>query len=399
VLNVWRVALDCQLDLSEGIMGINDMASLSSALDYMIPVEKESSGGSILRKSLKGGSAEAVMQLIKSMDARGVAAALRDAGFLVDQSIVERGRAAVFSSVKSDLNEALSLLVDGFGLRHLRAQVAADVLPEPTFAAKDNASEVALGFTPEEFGGDMDAARMIQKTFRFNSVAIDLLGDALPSSRGALLMIAAQGLKNGIQGFGFDGVAGKYQVSLGMAELVDLHRDAAQAVAIQTARAGLGVWAAGGRVKELDGWVPDSVQRLLHGSVSLESAQAVVQAIEDGSVLGHAGQIGTHEFTALLAAQGLDVNAKTVAQMASESGWVVQALDRMRGHYFGPVVAVDHRAGLVKHTRVDVIELPFTELAEGQNRPNTGDMVRLDFKQGTLTMNVLNRPGREGIGR
>lgn len=379
-------------------MEIHEVASLSSALDSSIPGKQKQSGGMVLRESLQRGSAEAVMQLIKSMDASGVAASLREAGFPVDQSVEVQGRAAVFSSVKNDLNAALNLRVDGFHLHRSRAQMA-DVVAQPTFAAKDIASEVELEFSAEEFGGNMDAARVIQKAMRAQSVAIELLGDAAPGSRGALQMIAAQGLKKGIQGFGFDGVAGKYQVSLGMAELVDLHRDAAQAVAVQTARAGLGLWAAGGKVKELDGWVPDSVQRLLHGSVSLESAQTLVQAIESGSVDRHAGQIGTHEFTALLTAQGLDVHAKTVAQMATESGWVMKEPDRMRGQYFGPVVALDHRAGLVKYTRVDVIELPFTELAENQTRPKTGDMVRLDFKDGALKMNVINRPGRESVGR
>ena len=377
----------------------NDTASLSSDLQNVAPTLKVAPPGAVMSESLKRGSVDAVMQLIKSLDARGVATALGDAGFSVSPSAVSLGRAAVFSSVKDDLNEALSLRVNGFGLRHARGLANAVELAASPFAAKVGVSGDSPALSAEDFKGDVDAARVIQSVLRAKAVAVDLMGDALPNDRGSLQMIAAQGLKKGIQGFGFDGMSGKYEVNFGMPELLELHRCAAQAVTKQTVLSNLGVWAAGGKVKELDDWVPDSIQRLLHGSVTLESAQAVVQAVENGSVDRHSAQIGVHGCTSLLAGQGLDVNAKTLAQSAIESGWVLQVPDRIRGQYFGQLVATDHRAGLVKYTRVDVIELPFNELGETQSLPKIGDMVRIDFKQGALTMNVIPRHGHEKSGR
>lgn len=396
------------------------MSNSNEMPDYSMPAMTPdgvwgTAGGVALRDALKRGSADGMMELIRSMDARGFASALREAGFAVEKSTIERGRSAVFTSVKSDLSSALSLGVDGFGLANSRSlassvtMMAADGAVEPVapaFAAKEKTdvaaqdmSNVALQFDPREFAGDVAAARAVQGVLRSDTVAVELLGNAAPAERGALLMVAGQALKQGIQGFGFDGLPGKYQVAFGMSELVDLHREAAQAVAVESVTASLTGWAAGKKVKGLDEWVPDSVQRLLYGSVSLEAAQAVVQAVETGSIARHAGQIGLHDFTGLLAGQGLDVNAKTVNEQAREFGWSIQEPDRMRGQYFGPVVAVDHRASLVKFTRMDVLELPFTELATGQNRPKMGDSVRMDFKNGALTVNVAARPGREGAAR
>ena len=375
-----------------------------------------SAGGIALRDALKRGSAESMMDLIRSMDATGVAIALRETGFSVDQPTVALGRSAVFSSVKSNLSEALSLGVDGFELANMHALGSSRIVAAPnvvgvepvaqTFAAKEVAgvgaqdmTAVVLEFDPGEFAGDADAARVIQGVLRSESVGITCLGDAPPARRGALLLVAGQGLKKGIQGFGFDGLPGKYQVAFGMSELVDLHREAAQAVAVESVGVALTEWAAGVKVNGLAEWVPDSVQRLLQGSVSLDAAHAVVQAVENGSIARHAGQIGLHDITALLNDQGLDVNAQTVGEKAEEFGWTVQEPDRMRGQYFGPVVAVDHRASLVKYTRMDVLELPFTALASGQTRPKMGDVVRMDFKNGELTVNIASRPGREGAAR
>ena len=390
-------------------MGATDSQFLT-APDFSVPAMGAdgvwgSAGGVALRESLRQGSVAGVMGLLKSMDAKGLAGALQESGFDVDAAALQKGRGALFESVKERLGAALELRVDGFGLA--RAQEIALPHVDAPFAAKEEkaveraraSSDVRLSFEPHEFDGSIEAAQVIQGIMRSSKVAVDLLGAASPGQRGSLVLVASQSLKQGVQGFGFEGVPGKYQVPLVMAELVDLHRQSAQEVAIASARTGLGVWAEGGKPKDLDDWVPDSVQRLLHGSISMDAANSVIDAIKGGSIAAHAGEIGEHQFTALLASQGLDVNARTVEEHAQESGWVIQEPDRDRGKYFGSVVAVDHRASLIKFTRENVMMLPFAELPEGQKRPQLGDSVRMDYKNGALTVAIADRVGREGTGR
>ena len=373
--------------------------------------------GMALRESLQQGSVSGVMDLLKSLDARSVAGVLSETGFAVDAVIVERGRGAIFSSVKERLGAALELRTDGFGLEAVlqdraQAQMQAqarqahsgtEVKAPEAFAAKESEvnslfKDVKLEFVPEDFGGSLDAARVIQGVMRSSSVAVDLLGDAAPGARGALQLVAAQSMKKGVQGFGFEGVPGKYEVPLEMTGLVELHRQSAQELALASTRLGLGVWADGGKVKDLDDWVPDSIQRILHGSVSMASALVVVAAIEEGSIAQHAGEIGEHQFTALLSTQGLDPNARTVEEHAQDAGWIIQEPDRERGRYFGPVVSVDHRASLVKYARENVLALAFADLQESQKRPELGDSVRMEFKKGVMSVDVVER-NRRGAER
>ena len=358
--------------------------------------------GVVLRSALMRGSDGDVMTLLKSMNAKGVADVLREVGFVVDPALIDRGRSAVFESAKSDLCDALELCVDGFGLQIARdaALAVSKMGGGPSFAAKGAFTEVALEFDPVNFAGDAEAARVIQGIMRSSAISVSLLGDALPRERGSLLLVAGQALTKGVQGFGFDGIAGKYEVPLSMAQVHALNQDSAQAVAEESARAGLSVWAAGDKVESLNDWVLDSIQRLLHGSVSLESAQAVVQSIESGALGRHAAEIGAHQSTALFAGQGLDISALTVEEQAKGLGLVVQAPDRLRGQYFGPVMAKDHRAVMIKSSRMDLVELPYAALAVGQARPKLGDSVRLSFKNNTLTVGVVERGAQSGgVGR
>ena len=370
--------------------------------DYSMPVvgvdgSLGSVGGKALRDSLKRGSVAGVMDLLKSMNAQGVVQSLREAGFAVAPELAVRGKSAIFAGVQSDLSAAIDLPGDGFDLSESRLLKGA--VAQKPFAAKVNPTLLVRDkplAVPVDFPGDADAAAVIQRVMRSSAVAVSLLGVATPGLRGSLLLVAGQALKKGIQGFGFDGIEGKYQVPLSMSEVLELHKDAARAVAQDSTRVGLGSWAAGEKVNGLDSWVPDSVQRLLHGSVTLESAQALVQAIESGMVGLHASAIGEHEFTGLLAAQGLDTNAPPLAEQAEAMGFVIQPVDRDRSQYFGMVLALDYRAALVKTSRVNAIELPFVDLPEGHNRPKMGDSLRLSYKNGELSIAVAERSGREG---
>ena len=389
-------------------MGANDL-NFSAMPDYLMPAMRSdgswaSLGGVALRDSLREGSVDGVMNILKPMDARGVAGVLREAGFMVDAAVVAKGRSAVFSSVRDSLGEAIELQMDGFGLAEARKMfLQVDLLASQSLAAKESRPaafvlpDVALGFSAQEFDGSMDAARVIQGVMLSSKVHVELLGGAVPSERGSMLLVAGQAMKKGVQGFGFEGLPGKYEVPLEMTDLVGLHRHAAQEVAVASTRAGLAVWAAGAKVKDLDAWVPDSVQRLLYGSVSMSAATALLEAIDGGGIAQHAGEIGEHQFTALLAAQGLDPNARTVEEVAQEKGLAVKEPNTERGQYYGPIIAVDHRAALVKYARDNVLVLAFSQLAPEQERPKLGDAVRMDFKNERLTVSVakLERQGAE----
>lgn len=87
-----------------------------------------------------------------------------------------------------------------------------------------------------------------------------------------------------------------------------------------------------------------------------------------------------------------DFNALTVRRQAEELGLVMVEPDRRRGVYAGPMVGEDHRAGLVKYAREKAVELPFSDLAVGQNRPDIGNTVRMVFREGVLMVTVMPHP-------
>ena len=376
----------------------NEQINSSSISDYSAPAigadgQWGSAGGIAVRESLVLGSMDGAMELLRGMDEKAVVGTLREAGFMVPSELIKQGTNALIASIQSDLAAAAALKVDGFGLSAARAVATAQ-----SFAAKDYV-EGAMNFAFTDFAGDPSAATSIQRLLHSDSVSIDLLGDAAPGTRGALLLVAGQALSKNRQGFGFDGIPGKYEIALSMGDVLDLHREAAHAVTLASARSALGVWVAGGKDKDLNEWVPDSIQRLLHGSVSLAAAEVVVGAIESGTIERHAGDIGNHAFTRLLADQGFDVHAPTVEQQAKGLDLVMAEPDRNRGQYIGTVAGLDHRAALIKFNRTTAIELPFAALDDGQNRPVMGSMVRLGFRHGVLTVAVAERVGREGADR
>lgn len=350
--------------------------NLSGIPEYMIPCYRAdgswaSAGALAIRESLSRGSMPGVLDVLESMDAPGMAKTLRETGFFVSQGAVEKGCEAVLASVQHDLIKATEMRVDGFGL------------DEGSFAAK------------EWVGDDITAVEMIQRVMRAKSVSVNLLGNAAPDKRGSLIFVAGQALQNGVQGFGFEGVPGKYEVPLSMLDVVGLHREAARSVAEESVRTALEAWSQGEKVSEVSEWVPDSVQRLLNGSLSVSAASALVNAIEGGMVGKHAREVGVHEFARLLSEQGFDVNAPTIDQQADQLGLTMTQPDRNRGIYVGPMVGQDHRAGLVKYAREKAVELPFEELAKNQSKPRLGETVKMKFEANKLAVSVVEKSGHE----
>ncbi len=354
-----------------------------------------SAGAHALRAALRQRSSRGVMGLLKSMDAQGMAQVLQEAGFKVSGKSVRQGRDAVFADAKQALQSALQRGDDGRGLQapegssHRNEAAGQGALPGKGRALITARLEAnAEGLTSTE---------MVQAILNSPSVRVLPAGDVPVHQRPSLQMVAGQALQKRVLGFGFDGVPGKFDVPAPLAEVVKLHHEAASAVAVESARTGLAAWAAGAKVTAISDWVPDSVQRLLHGSLSPDAAKVVVNAISNGSLAAHAREYGVHGIADLMTDRGLDVNAPTVDQLAATLEVRIKAPDRQRGQYFGDVVAQDHRASLIKVNRGEAIELPHAAVAG--ERPKVGDQVRLNYKAGALTVSKTERLGRSDHSR
>lgn len=370
-------------------MGGNEQLVLGGLTMHWEPVlgldgEWGTAAGTAVRESLSRGSLDGVLDVLGGLEGRALADVLREVGFVVLESTIERGRDAVLADVQMDLIEAVNRRVDGFELHTDR-----EVGVVENFAAKESANG---------FRGNRDAVRDVQRVLAASGVDVDLLGDAPASERASLLCIAGQAMQAGVQGFGFDGVPGKYVVPCSMRDVVALHEAAASAVAVETVREAVDVWRSGGSVGELSRWVPDSVQRVLQGALSENSAHVLIRAVDDGGVARFAAEAGLFAVTQTFAEQGLDVNAPTIDAQAEMLGLSLVTPDRERGKYVGPVVGVDHRAGLVKYSRANGIEVPFSSLSEEQARLQLGDRVRVDFNKGAAVVKVAARESRD-VGR
>jgi len=378
-------------------MEMSEVRQVAGRPSYLSPTKGPdgawaSAGAHALRAALRAKSPQGVMGLLKGMDAIGMASVLRETGFSVLGAPVSRGRDAVFAQAKPALQAALRRGVDGWTLNGGERQARA-----PSTAVGQRASQPGqvAARSPQQLppmSNGLVAEEIIQQILKAPVVRIVPLGDQPFQARASLQMIAAQALQKGVMGFGFDGIAGKFDVPASMSEVVELHRDAAGAFAVQSARSSLHEWASGAKLTSLSEWVPDSVQRLLHGSVSLRAAEVVVSGITSGSVGRHAGDIGTTGIAELLAAKGLDISAPTIEQRASEMNLQLKSPDRDRGQYFGEVVARDHRASLIKVNRNEALELPHS--AVGGERPSVGEQLRVNFKAGALAVSKAARIGR-----
>jgi hypothetical protein len=336
-------------------------------------------GGVALKSALLAGSLPLSLELLGQMSSERARAALVENGFAASDPQLD---IHLVLSTNGPLETAAAQQCDGFGLQ------TRSLGHQKTFAAK------LPEFTSYESRGMPDASSVLKATMSAVDVAVELTGQAAPSARGSLAMIAGQALEKGIQGFAFDGIPGKYQVELSMAQMVDLHKDAAGLLAEQSARVALGLWTGGAKAATLHEWVPDSVQRLLQGTLSLPAAAAIVHAIDGGAIGRHAGEIGGHRFGNLLMSQGIDVEAKNIQEQADELDVALVAPERKRGQYVGKVVGIDHRAALIKFNRDSAIELPFSAVPAGAKKPAMGDTVRVGFKAGVIAVSVADRGGQ-----
>lgn len=88
-------------------------------------------------------------------------------------------------------------------------------------------------------------------------------------------------------------------------------------------------------------------------------------------------------------------NGMAAIELAKRYGWELIEPDRMRGKYFGLVVALEHHVAIVKIANTKILELPFGALAVTEEQsPKLGDSVRMGFKDGVLTAAVTRRASR-----
>lgn len=85
-------------------------------------------------------------------------------------------------------------------------------------------------------------------------------------------------------------------------------------------------------------------------------------------------------------------NGMAAIELGKRYGWKLIEPDRMRGQYFGLIVALEHHVAIVKIANTKILELPFGSLAMTEEQsPKLGDSVRMRFRDGVLTAAVTLR--------
>jgi hypothetical protein len=85
-------------------------------------------------------------------------------------------------------------------------------------------------------------------------------------------------------------------------------------------------------------------------------------------------------------------NGMAATELTKRYGWIMMKPNRIRGAYFGMVVALEHHVAIVQITPTQMLELPFGALAVTEEQsPKLGDSVRMEFKDGVLTVTVVRR--------
>lgn len=82
-------------------------------------------------------------------------------------------------------------------------------------------------------------------------------------------------------------------------------------------------------------------------------------------------------------------NGMAAAALARQHGWQLTQPNRVRGQYFGLIVALEFHVAIVKISRTELLELPFGSLAVTEEKsPRIGESVRMSFKDGVLTATI-----------
>lgn len=84
----------------------------------------------------------------------------------------------------------------------------------------------------------------------------------------------------------------------------------------------------------------------------------------------------------------LEAPAKTLEEIARESGLEIAPINMTRGHYFGFVRGIDETRCLVEYRTKGAILLDLDKIAEGEILPSGGDQVHIQTKDGTLKVAV-----------
>lgn len=88
-------------------------------------------------------------------------------------------------------------------------------------------------------------------------------------------------------------------------------------------------------------------------------------------------------------------NGLAAAELTRRYGWQLVQPNTVRGNYFGLVVALEFHAAIVKTPNNKMLELPFGSMAVTEEwSPQIGDSVRMAFRDGVLTVKVVDRRGR-----
>lgn len=345
-----------------------------------------------LQVALHAGDGRQALRVLQSLDAASMISVLRSTGFRVDQDAGSIDRSAVFDQVKEDLAWALARRAHGQPLANSNHTPEGKVRrPAVDKQLTDGSSDTPV---PQP-----EALKAVQAAFSAKTISVRLPGAQPPAQRDVLLMLTAQAMDQSLLGFGFEGIPGKYEIPLNLAGITELHRAAAAAVANEQFRHHLRNWVQGQTPTEIGPWLPDSVQRLLTGPVSVGSAEAALHAMETGVITRHAGERGAHTIEGLLRQRGLDPHAPTVEQQASALNLEIAPTDRARGRYFGPVVATDHRAVLIKHALRGAILINRDELPAALGVPTAGTPVRVRFHSGNIDMRWNERHSPPSLGR
>lgn len=90
--------------------------------------------------------------------------------------------------------------------------------------------------------------------------------------------------------------------------------------------------------------------------------------------------------------------AKTLEEIARESGLEIAPINMTRGNYFGWVRGIDETRCLVEYRTKGAILLDLDKIPEGEILPSGGDQVHIQAKEGTIkvAVKVAAKRQREG---